>query len=200
MNWWRILRPARHEPEELERDTYALGPLTMIGAHEDGKRVIERYRFEPQEHRISLGDNPVDPEAETGPGLRSRRGHRARFRAWPDHAVAHAGQMARGAVRFLIPSAPFGTDAQEDALLDLGRWVAANGPNGPGRNRAGRDLLMRLPPRLSGGDGHVRFAARRDCGRSCDSLDTEPARWMPAGAGSSRCREDAYGGARGAAL
>jgi predicted RecB family nuclease len=151
VNWWRFYDQLAMTPEELERDTYALGPLTMIGAHEDGKRVIERYRFEPQEHRISQGDNPVDPESETGTTspiaevteLDSAHGLITLSRT--------SGQMARGAVRFLIPSAPFGTDAQEDALLDLGRWVAANGPNGPGRNRAGRDLLMRLPPRLSGG-------------------------------------------------
>ena len=70
-----------------------------------------------------------------------------------------AGQAERGAVRFLIPSTPITTDAQEEALLDLGRWVAANGPDAPGPNRAGRDLLMRLPPRLRDGTPTASFAA-----------------------------------------
>src|SRR5665213_3220693 len=47
-----------------KRDTQALGPLAMIGSHEDGRRIIERYGFEAQEHRIGIGDNPLDPEAD----------------------------------------------------------------------------------------------------------------------------------------
>jgi uncharacterized protein len=153
VNWWRHYDQLAMSPEELERDTYALGPLEMIGAHEEGRRIIERYRFEPQEHRVGLGDTPLDPEidARWAPvagevtELDSARGAITLSRT--------PGQAERGAVRFLIPTTPFATDAQEAALLDLGRWVTANGPDAGGPNRAGRDLLLRLPPRL--GDGTV---------------------------------------------
>ena len=151
VNWWRHFDQVAMSPEELERDTYALGPLEMIGAHEEGRRIIERYRFEPQEHRIGLGDNPLDPEfdARWAPvvgeviELDSARGLITLSRT--------ARQAERGAVRFLIPSTPITTDVQEEALLELGRWVAAHGPDAPGPNRAGRDLLLRLAPRLRRG-------------------------------------------------
>ena len=151
VNWWRHFDQIAMSPEELERDTYALGPLEMIGSHEDGRRIIERYRFEPQEHRIGIGDKPLDPEADVrwAPvageviDLDSASGEITLSRT--------AGQAERGSVRFVIPSTPLQTDAQEEALLDLGRWVVANGPDAPGPNRAGRDLLMRRPPRLNGG-------------------------------------------------
>jgi predicted RecB family nuclease len=151
VNWWRHYDQLAMGPEELERDTYALGPLEMIGAHEEGRRIIERYRFEPQEHRIGVGDTPLDPETDARwapvagevTELDSARGAITLSRT--------VGQAERGAVRFLIPTTPFATDAQEASLLDLGRWVAVNGPDAPGPNRAGRDLLLRLPPRLREG-------------------------------------------------
>jgi len=150
VNWWRHFDQIAMSPEELERDTYALGPLEMIGSHEDGSRIIERYRFEPQEHRISSGDKPLDPEADLRwapvagevTDLDSARGEITLSRT--------PRQAERGPVRFLIPSTPLQTDAQEESLLDLGRWVVANGPDARGSNRAGRDLLMRVPPRLNG--------------------------------------------------
>jgi predicted RecB family nuclease len=155
VNWWRHFDQIAMSPEELERDTYALGPLEMIGSHEDGSRIIERYRFEPQEHRVSAGDKPLDPEADLRwapvagevTELDSARGEITLSRT--------PRQAERGPVRFLIPSTPLQTDAQEESLLDLGRWVVANGPDARGANRAGRDLLMRLPPRLSGGTDFV---------------------------------------------
>ncbi|HEY6782921.1 MAG TPA: TM0106 family RecB-like putative nuclease, partial [Candidatus Dormibacteraeota bacterium] len=151
VNWWRHFDQVAMSPEELERDTYALGPLEMIGAHEEGRRIIERYRFEPQEHRIGLGDNPLNPESDARWApvvgevieLDSARGLITLSRT--------ARQAERGAVRFLIPSTPITTDVQEEGLLELGRWVAAHGPDAPGPNRAGRDILLRLAPRLRRG-------------------------------------------------
>ena len=151
VNWWRHFDQIAMSPEELERDTYALGPLEMIGSREEGRRLIERYRFEPQEQRIGIGDKPLDPEADVRWApvagevleLDAARGEITLSRT--------PGQADRGTVRFLIPSTPLPTDAQEEALLDLGRWVVANGVDATGANRAGRDLLMRLPPRLNQG-------------------------------------------------
>jgi predicted RecB family nuclease len=151
VNWWRHFDQIAMSPEELERDPYALGPLEMIGSHEEGKRTIERYRFEPQEHKISLGDTPLDPEADLAwaptvgevTELDSARGAITLSRT--------PRQAEHGLVRFLIPTTPIPTDVQEEALLDLGRWVVEHGPDAPGSNRAGRDLLMRHPPRLTDG-------------------------------------------------
>ena len=48
--------------------------------------------------------------------------------------------------------APLNSDAQAGSLYRIGAWVAANGVDLAGRYRAGRDLLLRRPPRLTGGE------------------------------------------------
>src|SRR5260370_18244419 len=44
--------------------------------------------------------------------------------------------------------APLNTDAQAGSLCRIGAWVAESGVDAAGRYRAGRDLLLRRPPRL----------------------------------------------------
>ena len=80
VNWWRHYDQLAMSPEELERDTYALGPLEMIGAHEEGRRTIERYRFEPQEHRIGRRRHSARSRSRRALGTRRRGGDRARTR------------------------------------------------------------------------------------------------------------------------
>jgi predicted RecB family nuclease len=152
VGWWRYFDQLSMSPEELERDVSALGPLAQIGVHEDGGRIIERYRFEPQEHHIGSGDNPLDPESRTERGLARVAGEVASIDSARGEITLSrtTGQANHGSVRFLIPTTPFSTDAQEESLLDLGRWVLRNGVDAEGPRRAGRDLLMRLPARLSG--------------------------------------------------
>jgi len=48
--------------------------------------------------------------------------------------------------------APLNSDAQAGSLYRIGAWVAENGVDVAGRYRAGRDLLLRRPPRLRGGE------------------------------------------------
>jgi predicted RecB family nuclease len=48
--------------------------------------------------------------------------------------------------------APLNSDAQAGSLYRIGAWVAENGVDSAGRYRAGRDLLLRRPPRLTGGE------------------------------------------------
>jgi predicted RecB family nuclease len=49
-------------------------------------------------------------------------------------------------------SSPIPTDAQAGSLCRIGAWVAEHGVDATGRYRAGRDLLLRKPPRLTGGE------------------------------------------------
>ena len=198
VNWWRHFDQIAMSSEELERDTYALGPLEMIGAHEDGKRTIERYRFEPQEHRIGIGDNPLDPEADLAWAPVAGRSRNSTRRAARSPCRARLVRAERGAARFLIPSTPITTEVQEESLLDLGRWVVAHGADAPGPNRAGRDLLMRFPPRLTDGTDCGASRSRRDLVRCGDPLDSRPAGRLSSGAGPAGRGEDAHGGARGA--
>ena len=80
VNWWRHYDQLAMSPEELERDTYALGPLEMIGSHVEGRRVIERYGFEPQEHRISQRRHTARSSLRGGSCTHCRRGHLPRTR------------------------------------------------------------------------------------------------------------------------
>src|SRR4029434_10530724 len=54
--------------------------------------------------------------------------------------------------------APLNTEAQEASLCRLGEWVATNGVDTAGSYRAGRDLLLRKPPKLSGGERLTQLA------------------------------------------
>ena len=55
--------------------------------------------------------------------------------------------------------APLNMEAQEAALCRIGDWAIANGIDSPGRYRAGRDLLLRKPPRLRHGEKLVQLAS-----------------------------------------
>ncbi|MGA7988303.1 MAG: TM0106 family RecB-like putative nuclease [Candidatus Dormiibacterota bacterium] len=161
VGWWRHFDQLSMTDEELERDTYALGPLEQIGSRDDGRRVIERFSFEPQEHRIGKDDSPLNPRARNDKGYAASAGEVTDLDSARGEITLSRtpSQMAWGPPRFLIPTTPIQTDVQEESLLDLARWVVANGVDAPGPRRAGRDLLMRLPPRLSTPhDGELRLA------------------------------------------
>ena len=161
VGWWRHYDQLAMTPEELERDTYALGPLVQIGSLEDGGRVVERYAFDPQEHRIGKDDKPLNPQVRNERGWAVTAGEVTELDSARGEITLSRtpSQMAWGPPRFLIPTTPIQTDVQEESLLDLARWVVANGVDAPGLRRAGRDLLMRLPPRLRAEhDGELRRA------------------------------------------
>src|SRR5262249_42971034 len=48
--------------------------------------------------------------------------------------------------------APLNTDPQAGSLYRIGAWVASNSIDAAGKYRAGRDLLLRRPPRLLAGE------------------------------------------------
>jgi predicted RecB family nuclease len=54
---------------------------------------------------------------------------------------------------------PLNMESQEGSLCRLADWVVANGIEAPGRYRAGRDLLLRKPPRLRNGEKLTQLAS-----------------------------------------
>ena len=56
---------------------------------------------------------------------------------------------------------PLPTDEQAGALCRMGEWVAENGVDAQGRYRAGRDLLLRKPPRLANGETLKQWASEK---------------------------------------
>jgi uncharacterized protein len=149
--WWMWFHRRRLAPEELYEDAEALSGLEYHGVAGKGNRSLtHEYRFDAQqEHRIGNGDKPDDPATGQGAGevvfVDNVRGVvRLKRSAYSDkpHPLA------------LIPAGPIETSAQRDALLRIGRWVAAHGIDAPGPYRAVRDLLLRRRPRLrAGGSG-----------------------------------------------
>ena len=155
--WWEFFERRKLELEDAFGDRKAVGGLVPLGVvGETGKRVkkpIYRYRFPPQDLSFGEGDELHEPggdadrepkdsqigsvhEVHEAEGLLDLVKDKGRENDDPNIVFVHK---------------LFGTEALEKALLSLGRWVVTNGIDTPGTLRAGRDLLLRRPPRLVGG-------------------------------------------------
>jgi uncharacterized protein len=165
--WWMWFHRRRLAPEELYDDAEALSGLDYRGVVGKGNRSLtHEYRFDAQqEHRIGTGDKPDDPATGQGAGevvfVDNVRGVvRLKRSAYSDkpHPLA------------LIPTGPLETSAQRDALLRIGRWVAAHGIDAPGPYRAVRDLLLRRRPRLRAGPSGPVVADGEDPGAAAVRL------------------------------
>ena len=63
--------------------------------------------------------------------------------------------------RAVFAHSHYGTEEQSNSILRLADWIVANGIEGPGDYRAARDLLLRNPPRLAGGQSLAVALTRR---------------------------------------
>src|SRR5690606_24394468 len=65
--WWRYFERVKHSDlVDLYHDSDAISGLELEGdgePSEDGRSTIWTYRFDPdQEHKLKVGDSPVDPD------------------------------------------------------------------------------------------------------------------------------------------
>jgi predicted RecB family nuclease len=146
--WWRFFdRVERATIEELDRDSECIGGL--VHEREIGPRqrsVVHRYRFEPQDHKFSVGDGAVDPATGEGAGTIVDIGDDfVELKRGPSLATVRHPQA-------LVPGQPFDNRVLREAIHSVGEWVADNGVDAPGRYRAARDLLLRVTPRVDGVD------------------------------------------------
>lgn len=140
--WWRYFENLRLEDGELLESTEALGGLTPLASHEND--IL--FEYPAQEHKIKVGDRPVDPGTGQVAGMVSSLDpahHRIGIRL-----SAHAPRP-----QSLIPAGPVNKQVLKEALRDLAESVRGHGMSGPGPYQALRHLLMRLPPTLSGTAG-----------------------------------------------
>jgi uncharacterized protein len=134
--------------EELYDDGDALAGLSFVGRiGTDKQSVIHRYAFNPgQDFTIGVGNEPIDPATGQSPGtvfgIDGEAGTIDLRRGPKRQQLPHPGA--------LLPEEPRGTTELRDALLRVGRWVTDHGIDEPGPFRAGRDLLLRRPPRIPG--------------------------------------------------
>ena len=148
--WWLYyhLKNDLTDEERVEASE-PIGLLEYAGpVGEIAKSVIHRYTFPRQEHDIRIGGGVRDPATGAGGGEVVAL----------DDAVGTI-DLKRGRAsqaphpRSLIPFEHFDTREHTGSLLRIGDWVLANGIDAPGAYRAGRDLVLRRPPRLVGGIG-----------------------------------------------
>jgi hypothetical protein len=149
VKWWEFFRMKEFSPEELLDEKNALTGLVfrqrMPKMSPRERAPIDQYQYPPQECSIKLRDKLYTFNEE-------------KF----GEVVAGDPTARTIDVKKLIkldgmhPTAVFahshyGTEEQANSILRLADWIVANGIDGPGDFRTARDLLLRNPPRLAGG-------------------------------------------------
>jgi hypothetical protein len=144
--WWIYARQQMTDAELVE-DGESIGGVTYEGeAGAIRRSTIHRYRFDPaQEYKLAAGDDCLDPD--TGKSIGKIYAIDAE-EGW----VEFTRESSRDAAtpRALIPGWGPETIALEEALLEIGDWVADNGMASSGSFAAARNLLVREPPHLRG--------------------------------------------------
>ncbi|HUG48743.1 MAG TPA: TM0106 family RecB-like putative nuclease [Candidatus Limnocylindria bacterium] len=153
--WWRFFDLLTRSDEELFDEREPISGLKYLGIDPEGgtaRSHDHRYSFPAQEHSIDVGNEVHDPKLPGGAtktgGVQSMDKDNGvlairRSKAW-------AGQHPSA----IVPLDVYGAQAQQEALMRIGNWVAVNGIDSPlPQYRAARDLLRRLAPRWLGGDG-----------------------------------------------
>jgi predicted RecB family nuclease len=149
--WQDGYRYAEMNGEDLLDERVGLTKMSLVERVEQvgrGRQVAtDRYSFEPQqasnvraEKEVYFGDEKF--------------GEVVRI----DHVKGAVDIKKTKKTAEVHPStvymwnSPLPTDPQAGSLYRIGAWVAENGVNSAGRYRAGRDLLLRRPPRLLSGE------------------------------------------------
>jgi uncharacterized protein len=142
--WWAYYHRVEYESDDdFADDRECIGGLYFV--HEvpgEGNTTICEYAFEPQDHKFTIGHEPVDPATTKKAGeivdLDDARGVIVLLRRGRQVDAEHP--------RALIPGKPYSTALQRDAIARVAEWVADNGIDAPGPHRPIRDLLLRRPP------------------------------------------------------
>jgi predicted RecB family nuclease len=149
--WQDGYRYAEMNDEDLLDERVGLTKMSFVERVEEvgrGRQVpTDRYSFEPQrasnvraEKEVYFGDEKIGAVVRI------------------DHVKGVADIKKTKKTAEVHPptvymwDAPLNSDAQAGSLYRIGAWVAENGVDAAGRYRAGRDLLLRKPPRLTGGE------------------------------------------------
>jgi predicted RecB family nuclease len=161
--WWEFFRMKDLTDEDLLDERSAIAGLTFVERVSFVRKIpTDRYSFEKQEMDIRAGDTVCNRGEKIGQVVAID----AAARTVDIKKTRKTAEIYPNAV-FVDKTGP-NSDEQADALYRLGDWVVFDGVNAPGRYRAARDLLLRVPPRLAGdetvvsadGEGTVAAANR----------------------------------------
>jgi RecA/RadA recombinase len=147
--WWEYYRLCSLTDEELIEDRNALAGLTYLGVVGETKRsLIHRYSFPPQDHTLDRARAVHDPDTEesacSGFAIDD-------INLTIDLKLGKTSEKPHPTA--LIPNNYFGSKEQVASLMRIAKWVADNGINkADAQFQAARDSLLRLPPRIAGGN------------------------------------------------
>jgi predicted RecB family nuclease len=145
--WQEGYRLADMNDEDLLDERVGLTRLRFVERVDSGRQVpTDRYLFDPQKTNVRAGKDVYFGDEKVGEVVAI------------DHVKGVVDIKKTKKTAEVHPptlymwDAPLPTDAQAGSLYRIGDWIAANGLDAPGRYRAGRDLLLRRPPRLLDGE------------------------------------------------
>ncbi len=145
--WQDGYRYAEMNDEDLLDERVGLTRMSFVERVTSGRHVpTDRYSFEPQRSNVRAGKELYSGDEKFGEVISI------------DHAKGVVDIKKTKKTAEIHPpavymwDAPLNTDAQAGSLYRMGTWVAENGVDAAGRYRAGRDLLLRRPPRLLNGE------------------------------------------------
>lgn len=160
--WWRWFDLRSRTVDELVDATDALGRLEYVrDVEERSKSIVRRYRYPPQEHKFSVGDEPVDPWGNDGEPQGAGEIVAIDDLGGTLDVVRSNGKLDHEPLA-LIPPGPLFNGILRKALGRLADDVIDRGMQAEGPYRAMRDLLVRLPPRLDGREPGTPIRADRD--------------------------------------
>jgi predicted RecB family nuclease len=140
-----------------ERDPIAgLEPMEPVGELTAKGRQVWRYRFPPQDYDLPRGAEVYDPGKQQANPAGKIKDWRVGVVVAVDDAertIDLKRDVREPHPRAIVPLSVYGTPEQRASLFHLGEWVADNGIEGDGPIQAGRDLLLRRPPRAGQADG-----------------------------------------------
>ena len=144
--YWEYYRLGSLSDEELLDERSGLAGLSFVERLEVERKIpTDRYSFEKQETDLRAGEELCTKEQKIGTiveidlALRVVDIKKTRKTAEVHPTAVYARKIG--------PT----TDVLANALYRMGAWVEANGIDAMGPYRAARDLLLRHPPRLTGG-------------------------------------------------
>jgi uncharacterized protein len=141
--WWEYFRLRQLTDDELLEERDGLAGLEFVKRNGGTKACpIDRYKFPPQDTQIRERDHVETSAGDFGNVVAI------------DYTTRTIDIKKREDTAELHPTSIFSheiynADEQAESLYRMGAWVAEHGIDAPGRYRAGRDLLLRRPPRLN---------------------------------------------------
>jgi predicted RecB family nuclease len=160
--WWRYYELCGMTDEDLLEAREPIGGVEFVedlGSASKAGAHLQRFRFPPQDHAAKVGRRVDDPRVQSAVGtvreIDEVGGTVTLYRT--------ATELARGIPTSLVPFDFVPTTVIEDSLLRVGRRAVGlgagqgigqgieHGIGDPGpMDRAGRELLLRRPPRIAG--------------------------------------------------